>query len=1117
MKAKIKLIIALAALAAIGVQAGNIATDGVIGNITVGAGDYWQPGVGVGSMNTIINDGITLAIEDAAYDTIIQQNASGTSSITINPGGTMDFSNASSGGASLILGNVANNHGIINLAGGTFGGSGLTAIAIGRSGGTGEFNISAGTATFGVAPGFGTFGGGSGFIDFPTGSTGILTIAGANQTYYESIYASGNLTYNGSNAGSFTNYFQTIGEELALKGVITLPEPPPPIAVDLVAEEVTVSWPSSSELVYDLEGTSSLEAWMEPPLVVDISEGGPYTIWTEEGPYISWTESASPVSPQRFYRYTGRSLSRSGLTAISADGTLNLDRSDWLARNNLIYNSPPTVNIESIPLGSGKVGTALWIDPVNGLTAHLNRTEGVPAMSGIGMLRIPSLAGVSSATDYQGTLSIAEGIFTQQADGLTVSSFFRWGGEELVIDVQGANPNETITVELSVYSGGNGHGSVVSINPTYAIASDIPANEATGVDCIAIAGGDGTTSRYPGFRATQFFTAKAVGRNVIASSNASGAALTFNPNLDGSYRVVVPIKIWTGSPIDSSTLKPEALAAVTAVSGLVTDSLATLTATQATDFGAMWDTASLIRFTAADDSSRTETQYIEQMLALDNYIRISAALTPLPAVGGGETRLFCWNAVGRFTCNNWYQNLRPVNYANISSGIWTANTGTWDWLLDLLPGYQQHVLDTFPGYEGAGYPEYLDGQPGTTQGSLLHSENWNQWDIATPGTRWYTGRQMSTTLEMVAAILSEYDYRQDANFLTTYWPAIREGMLFHRSLLMDGGLGGDGLYHYLGVNSRENNWDDDDDTPDVSNMRYLLPIVIDFAQQRGDTDLVTKLNDLVGKLPEVATTTRTHPVSGLSVDAIAYSAVSRSPGHNFENADLDAIWPANLYGDESDPADIQLANDTLDTRIFKETLDWHPTSVQAARMGRTALFKEALLGGISRFMTRTQGFSTYRSDEVDSTAAVETEFTAIQTLGTHEALVQNYDGLLRIANAWPAEWEAIAWLPTEGGHRVTVEVVSGEAQVVVVDLGSTDPAMRIRNPWLGETFTVTDLTNVSVLHSGAQDIATVAAATGHRLLIERTSQPLASLLYDPVTDHPNMEPNKLGSRQLGKP
>ncbi|MCK5924027.1 MAG: hypothetical protein KAG66_24040, partial [Methylococcales bacterium] len=163
MNAKTKLIIALAEFAAIGVQAGNIATYGVIGNITVGAGDYWQPGVGVGSMDTIINDGVTLAIEDAAYDTIIQQNASGTSSITINPGGTMDFSNAYSGGASLILGNVAGNHGIINLAGGTFGGSGLTAIAIGRSGGTGEFNISAGTATFGVAPGFGTFGGGSGF------------------------------------------------------------------------------------------------------------------------------------------------------------------------------------------------------------------------------------------------------------------------------------------------------------------------------------------------------------------------------------------------------------------------------------------------------------------------------------------------------------------------------------------------------------------------------------------------------------------------------------------------------------------------------------------------------------------------------------------------------------------------------------------------------------------------------------------------------------------------------------------------------------------------------------------------------------------------------------------
>ena len=640
-----------------------------------------------------------------------------------------------------------------------------------------------------------------------------------------------------------------------LRDLDFVPPPPPPpfaISVDPASSVATLSWDSTPGMVYDVEASGDLVSWWDPPLGSEISPTGTRT---------SWNDPTSPDADRRFYRVHGRSTSRAGLTALAGDGSLHLDVEAWLARNNLVYNSPPTVKSDSFPLGSGKVGTALWIDPANGLTAHLNRTEGVPAMAGLGILRIPQLAGISSAPDYQGVLSIGKGILTQKAGGLTVTSFFRWGGEELVIDVQGADPNQSVTAQLSVYSGGSGHGSSASIAATYAIASDVPANEATGANCIAIAGGNGTTSKYPGFRATQFFTVKAVGRDVVASANAGGATVSFKPNPDGSYRVVVPVKLWMGSPIDATTLKPEALAAVGAVPELAADPLAAITATQSAAFGALWDTTSIIRLSSDHSTGYTQARFIEQMLALDTYHRLSASLTPLPAVGGGETRLFCWNAVGLFNLNQWYQNLRPVNYANIASGVWRANLATWDWHLDFLPQFQQHVTSKFPGYEGAGYPEYLDGQPGTG-GSLLLSQNWGTWNIAVPGTKWYTSRQMSTTVEVVGAILSEYDYRQDPAFLDTYWPVIREGMLFHRSLLMDGGLGGDGRYHYLGVNSRENNWDDDDDTPDVANMRYLLPVVLDFAQQRGDTALVTKLSDLVGKLPEVATTTRTHPTKG---------------------------------------------------------------------------------------------------------------------------------------------------------------------------------------------------------------------------------------------------------------
>lgn len=941
------------------------------------------------------------------------------------------------------------------------------------------------------------------FNFLPTWTGSLTQTAWAGTTKWREALTQTGVLYDGTQitTANFGDFFELRegGAKVALPGSVEHPPLDPVLEPDPSGTWPMLSWNSVSGATYQIESSADLSSW--DFLTTDAAGGeGSTSILDPEG----FTRR------RKFYRIAASSNggSRDGITALNAAGELNLDTAAWLSRNNLVYGSPPFLKSDSIPLGSGKVGAAVWIDPVNGLTAHLNRAEGVPALAGLGTLRISNLASLARARDYHGVLSLRDGIFTQTAGALTVTSFFRWGGEELVIDIAGANPAETVNVELVTSPGGSGHGGAApAITPFQLIAGADPVDEATGKNCIAIAAADATSGSYPGFRATQFFAATAVGREVVASATGGSSRLTFKPLADGSYRVVIPVRIWTGTPANSATLKTEALAAVAAVPGLSADPLMTLTASQAAAFAANWDNAAMIRLTTGNGTAR----YIEQMLALDTYLRISASLTPLPAVGGGETRLFSWNPVGLFNRNHWYQNLRPINHANIASGVWRGNLGTWDWLLGWLPALKQHVTDTFPGYEGAGYPEYVDGQPGTA-GSFLVSQIWGVANIAPPGTRYYTSRMMSTTLEVVSAILTESDYRQDPAFLDTYWPLVREGMLFHRSLLMSGGLGSDGRYHYLGVNSRENNWDDDDDTPDVAAIRQLLPQVLALATRRNDTALVDKLDDLVGKLPELATETRTHPGTGLPVTAVAWSAVSRSAGHNAENPDLDAIWPANHLTDASDPTLVTLANNTLDTRHFRENYDWHPTAVQAARMGRRDLYKEALLTGISRFMIYPQGITSYNGGSAD----IQTEFTAVQTLAAHEALVQNHDGLLRLATAWPGDWDAIAWLPVEGGHRVALEVMAGSVQTAVIHLGSTNPDMRIRNPWPAESATVRDLTAATTLYQGSAATITVAAVQGHRLLVERTNRPLAGLTFLPVIDLPAGSANILGTRILGK-
>jgi len=184
-------ILVTALLSTLGTHAGNLASSTptpLTTTFTVGTGDWWQSK----GLSLDINSGGVLKILNPTYETIVQQNAAGTSTIHINTGGKIDFSNASGKGTGFWLGNQSTGaYGIVELAGGTFDGSGLTDLKFGRNGAHGTFRISAGTATFGAKP---TWGSGTGVIDFTASSTGILTIAGADQAYFEGRYNNGGIT-----------------------------------------------------------------------------------------------------------------------------------------------------------------------------------------------------------------------------------------------------------------------------------------------------------------------------------------------------------------------------------------------------------------------------------------------------------------------------------------------------------------------------------------------------------------------------------------------------------------------------------------------------------------------------------------------------------------------------------------------------------------------------------------------------------------------------------------------------------------------------------------------------------------------------------------------------------
>jgi alpha-L-fucosidase 2 len=83
------------------------------------------------------------------------------------------------------------------------------------------------------------------------------------------------------------------------------------------------------------------------------------------------------------------------------------------------------------------------------------------------------------------------------------------------------------------------------------------------------------------------------------------------------------------------------------------------------------------------------------------------------------------------------------------------------------------------------------------------------------------------------------------------------------------------------------------------------------------------------------------------------------------------------------------------------------------------------------------------------------EQAAVTATALQESLVQDYDGLIRIAPATPPGWDFARTVFVRGNTKVDVETDAGVVTTAVIETGSKE-RVRLRNPWPGEAFNVTD-------------------------------------------------------------
>jgi hypothetical protein len=131
-----------------------------------------------------------------------------------------------------------------------------------------------------------------------------------------------------------------------------------------------------------------------------------------------------------------------------------------------------------------------------------------------------------------------------------------------------------------------------------------------------------------------------------------------------------------------------------------------------------------------------------------------------------------------------------------------------------------------------------------------------------------------------------------------------------------------------------------------------------------------------------------------------------------------------------------------------------------------------------------------------------------------EALVQDYDGLLRIAPAWPSDWTGEGTVAIQHNSRVSVQVSRGTVGTVAIAAGASG-SITMRSPWPGQNVTVVNGSGATVVSPQSNATFSIPAQSGQSYLVEPTGSPTTSLPFASVTGTPATAARHLGTAGIG--
>jgi hypothetical protein len=483
------------------------------------------------------------------------------------------------------------------------------------------------------------------------------------------------------------------------------------------------------------------------------------------------------------------------VTTAWQNGSFSVNPSGVVAESDIVLGAPNTSDSQSLPLGNGSLGVAAWA--ANGFTAQLNRSDTMPYRLSPGQVNIPGLSAMTSASDFSGTLDLYNGVLRETGGGMSMQAWVPAGKDELIVNVTGANPSTQYSASLNLWSGRSpsaaASGAIGSLAQTWADNSQT--------------GNSGQT-----FGAMAAITAG--GQNVSASvANSTRVQVTFNPNSDGTFRVIVAAPQWTGGTPSST--------ASSLIGSDTTAATSSLLATQSSWWNSYWASSGLIQASSSDGSA----QYMENLRTIYLYAEAASMKSgAYPGSQAGVADMFAYDEDQQdwYPAGYWLWNLRGQIAANMSSGNFNLNLPIFSMYLNDLPAIESWTSAQLGGKPGACVPETMRFNG---NGYYNGGNNTQNASCATASSPSYNALNIDSGPELALDIWQQYLDTGSLSFLKQYFPLMEQAVTF---LLAYQSVGSDGFLHAV-ANAHETQWAVPDPTDDIAADQALFPAVISAA------------------------------------------------------------------------------------------------------------------------------------------------------------------------------------------------------------------------------------------------------------------------------------------------